>query len=87
MQAKELKKTHPGKYIGILAYSWHSDPPGFDLEDNIFVQLTAGMNSSRFSFEDLLTGWSERSSKMGIYEYYSYWEMDKCMLPGGGILL
>ena len=83
--AKEIQKTHPGKYVGLLAYSWHSDPPDFLLEPNVYVQLTAGMNASKFSFDELFKAWTEKCGHMGIYEYYSYWEMDKSMLPGTGV--
>lgn len=82
--AKELAKTHPGKYVGLLAYSWHSDPPTFALEPNVFVQLTAGMNSSKLSFDELFARWGEKCRRLGIYEYFSYWEMDQCLLPGRG---
>jgi hypothetical protein len=82
--AKELQKVHPGKYVGLLAYSWHSDAPPFTLEPNVYVQLTAGMNASKFSFDELFKLWTERCRHLGIYEYYSYWEMDKAMLPGAG---
>jgi hypothetical protein len=80
--AKELAKSHPGKYVGLLAYSWYSDPPVFKLEPNVYVQLTRGMNSSGSSFDQLFKMWTEKCDAMSLYEYYSYWEMDKCMLPG-----
>lgn len=82
--ARELAKSHPGKYVGILAYSWHSDPPAFDLEPNVFVMLTAGMNASKLSFEELFEAWTKKCKSIGIYEYFTYWEMDKGMLPGKG---
>jgi hypothetical protein len=82
--ARELQKTHPGKFAGLLAYSWHSDAPPFTLEPNVYVQLTAGMNASRYSFDELFALWTEKCRHLGIYEYYSYWEMDNCMLPGTG---
>ncbi len=82
--ARELQQSHPGKYVGLLAYSWHSDPPDFVLEPNVFVQLTAGMNASKLSFDELLEAWSAKCGRLGVYEYYSYWEMDQGMLPGGG---
>lgn len=82
--AKDLQKTHPGKYVGILAYSWHSDPPQFVLEPNVFVMLTAGMNASSLSFDELFDAWITKCGRLGIYEYFTYWEMDKCMLPGKG---
>ncbi len=80
--ARELAKTHPDKFVGLLAYSWYSDPPAFKLEPNVFVQLTRGLNSSGYTFEQLFKMWTEKCESMSIYEYYSYWEMDKCMLPG-----
>lgn len=82
--AKALQKTNPGKYVGLLAYSWHSDAPAFALEPNVYVQLTAGMNASKYSFDELFRFWTEKCRHIGIYEYYSYWEMDKCMMPGAG---
>jgi hypothetical protein len=83
--AKDLKKSHPGKLIGLLAYNWHSDPPSFDLEPNVFVQLTDGMNSSKLSFDELFRLWGAKCRRLGIYQYFSYWEMDQCLLPGKGL--
>ncbi len=80
--ARELRESHPGKFVGLLAYSWYSDPPDFDMEPNVFVQLTRGMNATSMSFDDLFRLWSQRSSNFGMYEYMSYWEMDEGMLPG-----
>lgn len=82
--SRDLQKTRPGKYVGVLAYSWHSDPPQFQLEPNVFVMLTAGMNASKLSFEELFAAWTKKCSRLGIYEYFTFWEMDKCMLPGKG---
>lgn len=83
--ARDIAKTHPGKYVGLLAYSWHSEAPPFQLEPNVYVQLTAGMNASKFTFDELFKLWTEKCSHVGIYEYYSYWEMDKGMFPGIGV--
>ena len=82
--ARDLQKSHPGKYVGVLAYSWHSDPPAFVLEPNVFVMLTAGMNASKLSFDELFDAWTKKCRSLGIYEYFTFWEMDKCMLPGKG---
>ncbi|MFW6039079.1 MAG: DUF4838 domain-containing protein [bacterium] len=82
--AKRLQASYPGKYVGLLAYSWHSDPPQFQLEPNVFVMLTAGLNASRYSFDELFKMWSSKCERLGVYEYYTYWEADKCMLPGSG---
>lgn len=82
--AKDLQKSRPGKYVGVLAYSWHSDPPAFVLESNVFVMLTNGMNASKLSFDELFDAWTKKCRSLGIYEYFTFWEMDKCMLPGKG---
>lgn len=80
--ARALQKSNPGKFVGLLAYSWYSDPPEFKLEPNVVVQLTRGMNASTSTFEELFERWAKRSGHLGIYEYFSYWEMDQGMLPG-----
>lgn len=79
--ARELKKSQPGKFVGLLAYSWYSQPPDFELEPNVYVQLTSGMNASKFTFDELFAQWIKKCQHMGIYEYYSYWEMDRNMIP------
>lgn len=80
--ARALQKSYPGKFVGLLAYSWYSDPPEFELEPNVVVQLTRGMNASTLTFEELFDRWTKRSRHLGIYEYFSSWEMDRGMLPG-----
>jgi hypothetical protein len=80
--ARALQASHPGKFVGLLAYSWHSDPPEFKLEPNVHVQLTRGMNASGLDFDELFKLWTSKCEVMSIYEYYSYWEMDEGMLPG-----
>ena len=84
LAAGALRETHPGKYVGLLAYSWHSEPPDFELEPNVFVQLTAGMNASEFSFDELFERWGAKCRHLGVYEYFTYWEMDEGLLPGRG---
>ena len=51
--ARALKESHPGKYVGLLAYSWHSMPPPFDLEPNVHVQLTRGLNAGQYTADEL----------------------------------
>lgn len=80
--AAALQKSHPGKYVGVLAYSWYSMPPPFDFEPNVHVQLTRGLNAGQFTGEELYEQWTQRKKGLGIYEYYSYWQMDRNMIPG-----
>jgi len=81
--ARAVDKEFPGKMVGMLAYSEHSEPPTFALEPNIYVQLTAGFIRGRWSFEELKTLWPKHCKNMGFYEYLSVWPWDFDMPPGG----
>jgi hypothetical protein len=74
--ARTLARARPGKMVGILAYSDHSEPPSFDMEPNVFVQLTAGFNEGRYSHEELVDLWSRRCKNLGFYEYFSIYVWD-----------
>jgi hypothetical protein len=80
--ARVIQKSHPGKFVGLLAYSWYSMPPSFALEPNVHVQLTRGLNAGRYTSDELYDMWTARKGTLGIYEYYSYWHMDRNMIPG-----
>ncbi len=81
--ARAVQKEFPGKMVGLLAYGWHSDPPDFDLEPNVYVERTAGFTYSKHSAEELTALWEKRSRHVGIYEYFSVWLWDWDLLPGG----
>jgi hypothetical protein len=81
--ARAVTRKHPGKMVGMLAYSDHSVPPTFHLEPNVYVQSTAGYIHGRYSFEELMRLWPEKTAHYGFYEYYSVWQWDHDQLPGG----
>lgn len=81
--AKIISKEQPGKMIGLLAYSEHSEPPDFPLEPNVYVQLTMGFIRGRYSFDELRELWPQKCKSMGFYDYYSVWLWDFDKLPGG----
>ncbi|MBL9176669.1 MAG: DUF4838 domain-containing protein [Verrucomicrobiaceae bacterium] len=81
--AKIIAKSHPGKMIGLLAYNEHSEPPDFELEPNVYVQLTMGFIRGRYSFDELRELWPKKCKSMGFYDYYSVWLWDFDKLPGG----
>ncbi|MCC6421256.1 MAG: DUF4838 domain-containing protein [Gemmataceae bacterium] len=81
--ARAVAKEFPGKMVGMLAYSEHSEPPSFVLEPNVYVQLTAGFIRGRYSFDELKELWPKKARKMGFYEYFSVWLWDFDMPPGG----
>lgn len=81
--AKEVARKYPGKMVGMLAYSEHSEPPSFKLEPNVYVQLTAGFIRGQYSHEQLLELWPKKCKNLGFYEYFSVWPWDFDKLPGG----
>ena len=83
--AREVRTKHPGKFVGTLAYGEHSEPPSFDLEPNVYVQLTAGFIEGRYTHDELLDLWPKRCRNLGFYEYFSVWLWDFDRLPGGRV--
>lgn len=81
--AKAVSEKYPGKWVGHLAYNMHSEPPSFELEPNLYVQLTAGFIRGRYTYEELLSLWPKKCKYLGFYEYFSVFQWDWDMLPGG----
>jgi hypothetical protein len=81
--ARIVAKEHPGKMVGMLAYSDHCEPPSFPLEPNVYVQSTAGFIRGKYTFEELMERWPKHCKNMGFYDYYSVWLWDHDMPPGG----
>jgi Domain of unknown function (DUF4838) len=83
--AQVLAKKCPGKMVGVLAYSQHSEPPSFELEPNVHVQLTAGFTRGHYTHDELLDLWPKKCKNLGFYEYFSVWPWDFDRLPGGNV--
>lgn len=81
--ARTLSRTLPGRGVGILAYAVHSEPPSFDLEPNVYLNLAIGANNGRYRYHELLNLWRLRAKNIGVYEYFSVWYWDLDLPPGG----
>jgi hypothetical protein len=81
--ARAVQTNFPGKMVGLYAYNEHCEPPSFPLETNVYVQLTAGFITGKFTFDELSELWPARCHNMGFYEYFSIWLWDFDRLPGG----
>lgn len=81
--ARAVAEEHPDKLVGSLAYNLHSEPPSFNLEPNVYIQLTAGFIRGRYTYDELLDLWPQKASNMGYYDYYSVYLWDWDMPPGG----
>ena len=79
--AEGLGARFPGKYLGLLSYAWHTDPPSFALHPNVYVQLTRGLRRTQMTWEEQIAAWSEKAGAFGVYDYFSLHEWDGSM-PG-----
>ncbi len=80
--AKKLQKEFPGKYVGLLAYHLHSEPPSFRLEPNVHVEVTTGFRGgTRLTLEQQAEAFRKLGASVGVYDYFSVylWDWD---LPG-----
>lgn len=86
--AKEVKKTHPDKFIAALAYHCYSYPPTFELESNVAVapcvQLCYGYCSGVFkNDEKFYRQWIEenRHSHRRLYVWnYFHHPMERALI-------
>jgi hypothetical protein len=73
--AREVKKTHPDRFVVALAYHACLEPPGFPLEDNVLVLLCLNSayhwsgEAEENSFR-LVREWTDKASHRGVYEYF-----------------
>jgi|GEM_PF-4217747 len=65
-----------GKYINLLAYNYHTDPPTFPLEPNVIVQVCYSLTRSSLGLfgDDLLNQWiaAQPTARLGTYDYWGY---------------
>jgi hypothetical protein len=79
--ADAVEKKHPGKYVGIYAYSSHSPPPTIKVHPRVVVQVATAYIQGGFSVDQLMIGWQKQHATIGVREYYgvNVWDRD---LPG-----
>ncbi|MEO6906566.1 MAG: DUF4838 domain-containing protein [Abditibacteriaceae bacterium] len=81
--AKAVEKAFPGqhKMVGLLSYNMYYDPPSFKMEPNVHIQLSSIGVNPKYSSEERLKSWAQRSHNLGVYEYYSVfaWSQDKLL--------
>jgi hypothetical protein len=79
--ARAVAAKYPGKFVGILAYSGYAHPPSFDLEPNVYVELTAGYRNTPLTYAQQIEAFARHCKHVGVYEYYdvAQWSWE---LPG-----
>lgn len=85
--AKEVRKTHPDKYIAALAYHVYSYPPTFPLEPNVSVApclqtcyfYSKGVRENNEAFYDLWT--ADKDRRLHVWNYFHH-PMERAILQG-----
>jgi hypothetical protein len=79
--AAAVNEKHPGKFVGMYAYSQHSPPPTIDVHPRVVISVATGFITGGYSVDQLLDGWQAKKASIGIREYYSVYTWDHD-LPG-----
>ncbi len=94
--AKELRKTHPDKYIAALAYHVYSYPPTFELEPNVAVapcvQICYGYQKGTFDNDaKFYSQWvADKGRRIHLWNYFHHpmeraimgeWKCFPCFMP------
>ena len=79
--AAAVTEKHSDKFVGMYAYSQHSPPPSLTVHPRVVISVATAFITGGYTVDELLEGWAERASILGIREYYSVntWDRD---LPG-----
>lgn len=79
--AAAVQTKYPGRLVGMYAYSEHSPPPSIKAHPNVVISTATSFIRGGFTIDQLMDGWSQKATTLGIREYYSVntWDRD---LPG-----
>jgi hypothetical protein len=94
--AKEVRKTHPNKYIATLAYHVYSYPPTFPLEPNVAVApclqicyfYSRGIRANNEAFYDQWV--ADKGRRLYVWNYFHHpmerailqeWKCFPCFMP------
>ena len=74
--AEAVGKAYPGKRVSILAYNFHTAPPGILLHPIIDVTICAGQLTGNWQPNELFEAWAAMGANasgegFGVFEYYS----------------
>lgn len=69
--AESVARRWPGKYVGMLSYGEHDQPPGLPVHPRVAVFVATNLRAHRLPMLQLLDAWRERAGVVGVYDYYS----------------
>ncbi|MCO6454130.1 MAG: DUF4838 domain-containing protein [Pirellulaceae bacterium] len=86
--AAAVNERHPGKLVGMYAYSYHSPPPSLRVHPQVVISVATAFLKGGLTLDEILTGWQRQGAALGIREYYSVhtWDRDLPAAARGGRL-
>lgn len=84
--AVAINKRHPGKFVGMYAYNYHSPPPEVRVHSQVVISVATSFLKGGLRLEEIISGWKERGATLGIREYYgvNVWDRDLPAAARGG---
>ncbi|MBI4023955.1 MAG: DUF4838 domain-containing protein, partial [Verrucomicrobia bacterium] len=82
--ADSVRREFPDKWVGLNAYSEHSEPPREKIHPGVYVSVTTRFRDTKLTFEEQVKRFGELGAKVGVYEYFSMyaWDWD---IPGAAL--
>ena len=74
--AAGVNAKYPGKLVGMYAYNYHSPPPSIKPHAQVVVSVATAFLKGGLTLDEIIDGWSERGTALGIREYYSVFQWD-----------
>jgi hypothetical protein len=76
--AAGVAKKYPGKLVGMYAYNYHSPPPTIKPHPQVVVSVATAFFRGGHTLDEIIDGWSQQGTTLGIREYYSVntWDRD-----------
>lgn len=70
--AEAVHARFPGKFVGMLAYNQHSEPPTIALHPRVAISVAAGYLRGGYRPEEMFAAWDARggAGHFGVFEYY-----------------
>jgi sialate O-acetylesterase len=70
--AEAIEKEFPGRFVGLYAYNYHSEPPTIKVHSNVFILVATSFRTTLLSMKDQMGGWKKQGAALGIRDYLSY---------------
>ena len=77
--AAAVNQEFPGKLVGMYAYAFHSPPPTkVKPHPQVVISVATAFLKGGLSLEEIMKGWSDLGTVLGVREYYSVntWDRD-----------